>query len=157
MSQHFKTLSAVLPVVIREREGREEVLLLRRANTHYMDGRWDFAGSGHVEAGETASQALCRELLEETGLVARPRDVTFLHVAHRVKEPTYYDFYFEVRKWTGEPSIREPDKCSAMAWFPLDDLPEDMIPNRRRTFLLSRTGVPYSEIVYRTPEEEERL
>ncbi len=27
----------------------------------------------------------------------------------------------------------------------------------RRTFLLSRTGVPYSEILYHTPEEEETL
>lgn len=157
MSQHFKTLSAVLPVVLRERDGREEVLLLRRANTHYMDGKWDFAGSGHVEAGELASQALCRELLEETGLVAKPEDVTFLHLSHRVKEPTYYDLYFEVGTWTGEPSIREADKCSAMAWFPVDDLPEDMIPNRRRTFLLGRNGVPYSEIFYHSPEEEETL
>ena len=157
MSQHFKTLSAVLPVVLRERDGREEVLLLRRANTSYMDGKWDFAGSGHVEAGETASQALCRELFEETGLIAKPEDTAFLHVSHRVKEPTYYDFYFAIRRWEGEPSIREPDKCSAMAWFPVDDLPEDMIPNRRRAFLLARTGVPYSEIIYHSPEEEETL
>lgn len=157
MSYHFKTLSAVLPVVLREHEGREEVLLLRRANTNYMDGRWDFAGSGHVEEGETASQAVCRELLEETGLVAKPEDALFLHVSHRIKEPTYYDFYFEIRKWEGEPAIREPDKCADMAWFPVDDLPQDMIPNRRRTFLLSRTGVPYSEIVYQNPEEEELL
>lgn len=157
MNQHFRTLSAVLPVVLREHEGREEVLLLRRANTNYMDGKWDFAGSGHVEEGETASQATCRELLEETGLVAKPEDAEFLHVAHRIKEPTYYDFYFEIRAWTGEPSIREPDKCSGMAWFPTDALPEDMIPNRRRVFLLARTGVPYSEIVYQNPEEEEEL
>ena len=157
MSQHFKTLSAVLPVVLRERDGREEVLLLRRANTSYMDGKWDFAGSGHVEAGETASQALCRELFEETGLIAKPEDTAFLHVSHRVKEPTYYDFYFAIRRWTGEPSIREPEKCSGMAWFPVDDLPEDMIPNRRRAFLLARTGVPYSEIIYHSPEEEETL
>ena len=44
-----------------------------------------------------------------------------------------------------------------MAWFPIDALPEDMIPNRRRVFLLSRTGVPYSEIVYQNSEEEEVL
>lgn len=157
MSQHFKALSAVLPVVLREQDGREEVLLLRRANTNYMDGRWDFAGSGHVEEGETASQAVCRELFEETGLIAKPEDTVFLHVSHRVKEPTYYDFYFAIRSWEGEPSIQEPDKCSAMAWFPVDDLPQDMIPNRRRVFLLSRTGAPYSEIIYHTPEEEETL
>ena len=157
MSQHFKTLSAVLPVVIRESGGRDEVLLLRRANTNYMDGKWDFAGSGHVEAGETASQAVCRELLEETGLVAQPKDTVFLHLSHRVKEPTYYDIYFEIRQWTGEPAIREPEKCSAMGWFPVDDLPRDMIPNRRRVFLLARTGVAYSETLYHTPKEEETL
>ena len=157
MSQHFRTLSAVLPVVLREHEGREEVLLLRRANTNYMDGRWDFAGSGHVEEGETASQAACREVFEETGLTVRPEAVRFLHLSHRVKEPTYYDLYFEIRQWTGEPAIREPEKCSAMGWFPVDDLPRDMIANRRRTFLLARSGVVYSEILYHTPEEEETL
>ncbi len=155
MSQHYKTLSAVLPVVLREREGREEVLLLRRTNTCYMDGKWDFAGSGHVEEGETASQAVCRELREETGLVARPEDAVFVHLSHRVKEPTYYDIYFEIRRWEGEPGIQEPDKCSEMAWFSTDALPGDMIPNRRRAFLLARTGARYSEIVYRSPEEEE--
>ena len=157
MSQHFKTLSAVLPVVLREHEGREEVLLLRRANTNYMDGRWDFAGSGHVEEGETASQAACREVFEETGLTVRPEAVRFIHLSHRVKEPTYYDLYFEIRQWTGEPAIQEPEKCSAMDWFPVDDLPRDMIANRRRTFLLARSGVAYSEILYHTPEEEETL
>ena len=157
MNRHFKSYAAVLPVILREREGREEVLLHRRANTGYMDGKWDFAGSGHVEEGETASQAACREVLEETGLVARPGAVRFLHLSHRVKEPTYYDLYFEVRDWTGEPAIQEPEKCSAMGWFPVDGLPQDMIPNRRRTFLLARSGVAYSEILYHTPEEEETL
>lgn len=157
MNRHFKSYAAVLPVILREREGREEVLLHRRANTGYMDGKWDFAGSGHVEEGETASQVACREVLEETGLTVRPEAVRFLHLSHRVKEPTYYDLYFEVRDWTGEPAIQEPEKCSAMGWFPVDGLPHDMIANRRRTFLLARSGVAYSEILYHTPEEEETL
>lgn len=157
MHQHFKSYSAVLPVILREREGREEVLLHRRANTSYMDGKWDFAGSGHVEEQETASQAVCREVLEETGLVVQPETVRFLHLSHRVKEPTYYDLYFEIRQWTGEPVIQEPEKCSAMGWFPVDDLPQDMIANRRRAFLLARGGTAYSEIFYHTPEEEETL
>ena len=157
MNQHFKSYAAVLPVILRERESQEEVLLHRRANTGYMDGKWDFAGSGHVEEGETASQAACREVFEETGLTVRPEAVRFLHLSHRVKEPTYYDLYFEIRQWTGEPAIREPEKCSAMGWFPVDDLPRDMIANRRRTFLLARSGVVYSEILYHTPEEEETL
>ena len=39
----------------------------------------------------------------------------------------------------------------------VEELPEDMIPNRRRTFMLLRTGMRYSEVVYQTPEEEEFL
>ena len=114
MSQHFKTLSAVLPVVLREREGREEVLLLRRANTGYMDGKWDFAGSGHVEEGETAARAVCRELLEETGLVAKPEDAVFLHVSHRIKEPTY----FKSKPGRGNPPFVSRRSAAAWSGFP---------------------------------------
>ncbi len=114
MSQHFKTLSAVLPVVLRERGGREEVLLLRRANTGYMDGKWDFAGSGHVEEGETAARAVCRELLEETGLMAKPEDAVFLHVSHRIKEPTY----FKSKPGRGNPPFVSRRSAAAWSGFP---------------------------------------
>ena len=44
-----------------------------------------------------------------------------------------------------------------MAWFSTQELPQDMIANRRRTFLLARSGAAYSEIIYHNPEEEELL
>ena len=58
--EYFRTLSAVFPIILRREGGRTQILLHLRQNTGYMDGFWDVAGSGHVDGGETASQALCR-------------------------------------------------------------------------------------------------
>ena len=66
-------------------EGR--VLLIRRGKEP-LRGRWVVPG-GTVELGETLEQALVREVLEETGLVVRPREVVAVfdrihRDAHRV-------------------------------------------------------------------------
>ena len=50
---------------------RGRLLLVQRRNPPDA-GAWSFPG-GHVEAGETDSEAAIRELLEETGIAARPR------------------------------------------------------------------------------------
>ena len=47
----------------------DEVLLVERAKAPAL-GLWSLPG-GHIEAGETAPDALHRELAEETGIVAR--------------------------------------------------------------------------------------
>ncbi len=50
----------------------DRVLLVQRRNPPDA-GLWGFPG-GHVEPGETALDAAARELAEETGIVARPRN-----------------------------------------------------------------------------------
>jgi 8-oxo-dGTP diphosphatase len=57
---------ACVGAVIRDDAGR--LLLIRRRNEPGA-GLWSLPG-GRVEAGETDEQALIREILEETGLVA---------------------------------------------------------------------------------------
>ena len=47
--EHYRSYSAVFPILLREGANGQEVLLHLRQNTGYMDGCWDFAGSGHVE------------------------------------------------------------------------------------------------------------
>ena len=84
MAQHFPCYSPVIPLLLRQRGGRQEILLHRRHNTGYMDGQWDIAGSGHVEGNETAREALARECAEELGIHVRPEDTEFAHVCHRL-------------------------------------------------------------------------
>ena len=59
--EHYRSYSAVFPILLREGANGQEVLLHLRQNTGYMDGCWDFAGSGHVDENETARQAVTRK------------------------------------------------------------------------------------------------
>lgn len=70
--EHYRSYSAVFPILLREGANGQEVLLHLRQNTGYMDGCWDFAGSGHVDENETARQAVARECLEELGITVNP-------------------------------------------------------------------------------------
>lgn len=67
--QPKRPVVAVLAVVIRG----DQVLLVQRANSPDA-GFWGFPG-GKVEFGETLKQATERELLEETGVIAKAQEV----------------------------------------------------------------------------------
>ncbi|UWQ84195.1 NUDIX hydrolase [Leisingera caerulea] len=59
-----------IAVVCRHFGGQDQVILVQRGKEPNA-GWWGFPG-GHVEMGETALQAAARELMEETGVSARP-------------------------------------------------------------------------------------
>lgn len=148
MSDYFLAYSAVFPLIIRNTEECQQVLLHRRENTGYRDGQWDFAGSGHVDVDEMPRHAVVRECNEELGIDVMMKDVTFAHASyHRSVDRTYYDLYFVVRRYAGKPTIMEPDKCSGLEWFDIDHLPDDMIDCRRQILLAYRRGDGYSEIL----------
>ena len=126
--EHYRSYSAVFPILLREGANGREVLLHLRQNTGYMDGCWDFAGSGHVDENETARQAVARECLEELGITVNPADAEFVHLCHRVAGGdgrTYYDLCFVIRKYDGTPTVMEPNKNAGLRWFPTEALPEN--------------------------------
>lgn len=107
-------------VVLLDKDGK--VLMHRRKNTGYMDGRYDFA-SGHVEPNETLVSAAARELLEETGVRVEQNDLELFHIGQFSVDKEYTNFFFRTRVWKGEPRICEIDKCDDMQFFATDNLP----------------------------------
>ena len=141
MSERFVVVPASYVYLLRQATagGGDEVLLQLRQNTGYRDGHWA-AAAGHVERDETAYDAARREAREETGVeVGSLTFVTSMQrTAHGDPIDERIDFFFTCRTWTGEPRIVEPSKCAALAWFPLDSLPEPVVPHER--FVLERLG-----------------
>jgi len=102
-----------------------KVLMGKRLNS-VGRGQWGFPG-GHLEFGESLTAGAKRELFEETGLVVD--ELEFVHLLNQIqKEPDrhYIQINFIVKKWQGDPEIKEPTKCEKWQWFDLDKLPEDV-------------------------------
>lgn len=120
----------------------DEVLLGRRCNTGYMDGKYGIP-AGHIEEGGSATLAAIREAREEIGVSIRPQDLQIIHVMKRKgSDREYADFFFVARAWEGEPAIAEPDKCDDLGWFSRGDLP-DMISYERLVLESATVPVPH--------------
>ncbi|TQS45624.1 NUDIX hydrolase [Cryptosporangium phraense] len=125
---------AVVPaayVVLRRDDGR--ILLQRRQNTGYLDGHWAVGAAGHVEAGESVLDAARREAQEELGIAVDDlRPITVMHrTVGTARIDQRVDFFFECRRWTGEPERREPDRAAELRWVSPDELPTPVVPHER--------------------------
>ena len=122
------------------------MLLLRRVNTGYEDGKYGLV-AGHVDEGESVIQAMIREAKEEAGIDVKPEDLQLVHVMHRNKPgegEARLDFFFKCRSWEGEIKNMEPHKCDDLSWFPLDKLPENTIEYIKVALGLINKGQIYS-------------
>jgi len=157
MNEHSKTRSAIFPFLLKTDKGKTKILLSRRQNTGYQDGKWDIAGAGHVDKNETAQTALIRECKEEIGIDVKMDNISFVHLSHRLSTyRTYYDIYFLVSAYEGTPRIMEPEKCSELKWFLIDKLPEDIIECRRQDIENYLNKVSYSEKIEVLEESDAR-
>jgi 8-oxo-dGTP diphosphatase len=138
--ERFKLIAAVYLLFRRG----DEILLLLRANTGYEDGNYGLV-SGHVNGDEPLAHAAAREAREEAGVEIDPADLALRTVMHRRQDDERVEFFFEPSRWRGEIRNMEPDKCAALSWFPIADLPENAIPYVREAIERSREGVPYCE------------
>ncbi len=121
-------LSATALLVVAE--GR---LLLQKRTDNNL---WGLPG-GYMEPGETPEESAERELFEETGLrLVSPNDLTLLGVV--AGEESFYRYpngdevyivsiVYLVKQTTGSLEIRD-DEGSALAYMPLGDLPDALMP-----------------------------
>jgi 8-oxo-dGTP diphosphatase len=120
--------------LLREREGRVEVLLGRKK--HGL-GEGYFVGlGGKLEPGETATDAAVREVFEESGVtvVAGDLDARGLltsHFPHR-EAWSQESSVFVCRTWTGDPG---PSDELDPEWFDLEAVPLDQMWDDARRWL----------------------
>nr|WP_307710200.1 NUDIX domain-containing protein [Streptomyces sp. V1I6] len=134
-----------------ERDGTT-LLGLRHPSVAFAGGAWH-ALAGHVER-ESVSACLVREAYEEAGLVIDPADLTLVHTVHVLdheRADPRIQLFFTASRWAGEPAVREPDKCTAWTWWPLDALPERTVAYTRAAIDGIRAGTAYTELGWGTP------
>lgn len=107
-----RLVSAAL--ILRE----DEVLICQRAAGHAMEFKWEFPG-GKIEAGETAEQALVRELEEELGIRAAVGP-PITRIVHNYRNGGAVDLqFFAVYQFEGELVNRI---FNDFRWVPLKSL-----------------------------------
>ncbi|MGY5883901.1 NUDIX hydrolase [Modestobacter lacusdianchii] len=141
MTQRFRVVPAAYVLFLRD----DELLLQLRRGTGFMDEHWAAAAAGHVEAGESVLAAAVREAREELDVLLDPADLEPLGVLHRTAAPhgpvdERVDFFFACRRWAGTPRRVEEDRAAELRWFPLDALPEPVVPHERQVIEQLRAG-----------------
>lgn len=125
----------------------DQFLLVKRCNTDWADGFWNFPG-GLLEEDETLLEAAAREAHEEIGVTISPDDFELVHVLQARKTPTHtkeiIGFYFLARKWDGAPFNKEPHRHSAAAWFTSDKLPQEITQHALQAMNAIKTGKRFS-------------
>ena len=124
----------------------DEVLLVRRCNTGYEDGKLSVV-AGHVEPGESVTRAAIRETDEEVGVALSADRLRVVGVMHRKSGDERVDFFLAYRLDADdtEPANREREKCSELLWANLTRLPDDTIAYVRAGIESFRRGVWFQE------------
>ncbi len=150
MPQHWSERFSIVPAVyvILERGGK--IVLLRRANTGYMNGYYTVP-AGHMDGDESPSAAAAREAGEEAGVEVRPEDLEMVHcMMYKAKEGDHerVSLFFKAATFIGEPKNMEPEKCDDLIWADKNNLPENVIWELRNAFDQIAAGKLYSECNY---------
>lgn len=136
--EHFKLVCAVYLIL----KGGGKILLLRRFHTGFEDGNYGLV-SGHINGGESITNAMIREAKEEAGIDILPEDLKIVHVMHRKCGDLAHEricFFLSASEWDGE-----PDKCDDIGWFSINSLPLNTIDYIKRAIDYSDNNIFFSE------------
>jgi len=137
-------------ILLLMRNGR--ILLRERANTGYGDGAYE-PPTGQLADRETIVETAIRVASAEAGIVIRAENVSLAHVMHDVSGSGRIAFFLTVSGWQGEsaPSgglggVVPPGASTVPAarWFPVDNLPTNMLDRSRVALRNYAEGMRFS-------------
>jgi 8-oxo-dGTP diphosphatase len=134
-ARHFQLIVDVHLLLV----SNGDLLLGRRANTGYGDGAYE-PPSGRLTERETLMEAAVRVAEAQVGIVLDPARVSLAHVLHDVSGAGRMAFFLTIDGWPGQevpvpgdPASPAPvtRSYSDFGWYPLADLPANMIDRAR--------------------------
>jgi 8-oxo-dGTP pyrophosphatase MutT (NUDIX family) len=115
----------------------DRILLRERANTGYGDGAYE-PPSGQLAMRETILETAIRVASAQAGITISAKNVSLAHVMHDVSGSGRIAFFLTVAGWRGEclaPGVR---------WFPVGDLPTNMLDRARVALRNYAEGMRFS-------------
>jgi 8-oxo-dGTP diphosphatase len=132
-ARHSRHASLIVDVHLLLVKG-DDLLLGRRANTGYGDGAYE-PPSGRLAERETLVEAAVRVAAAQVGVTMDPAHVMLAHVMHDVSGAGRMAFFLAADDWAGEvspvPDLPTTRSYSDFGWYPLSDLPANMIDRAR--------------------------
>lgn len=121
-----RSIHVVAGLVFRDRR----ICITRRHAKAHQGGKWEFPG-GKLEAGETPSHGLTRELREELGIDVQQAE-PFMQVRHSYSDLDVSLDIWSVLQYTGIPHGRESQE---MRWADIEKLHPNDFPDADRPVL----------------------
>jgi 8-oxo-dGTP diphosphatase len=130
-SRHFQLIVDIHLLLV----ANGDLLLGRRANTGYGDGAYE-PPSGRLAERETLVEAAVRVAADQMGIALDPARVSLAHVLHDVSGAGRMAFFLTADGWADEacqvpPVVQVTRNYSDFGWYPLTELPANMIDRAR--------------------------
>ena len=81
------------------------LVVKRQPNAHTYPNHWDFPGGKH-DPGETAEEAVKREVYEETGFIIVPGEV-IKELVYKDKHHDIHFYIFSIKSYSGDFALSE--------------------------------------------------
>ncbi len=107
-------------------------ILLSKSNSGQLKGCYSLV-AGHTETGENVFEAIIREAKEEANISLLKEHLKVVAVVHRPNanykggKQDIIDFFIKAKIYEGELKNNEPEKCSELAFYPLNKLPQNLL------------------------------
>ncbi|MBT4722486.1 NUDIX domain-containing protein [Candidatus Falkowbacteria bacterium] len=141
MTQRYKLPVAAHLFLIKD----NKILLHLRKNSSFENMYGVIAG--HLDGGESAIDSIIREAKEEANIDINRNDLKIATVSHsNANNNEYIQFFFFCDKWDEDIKNMELDKCSKLTFFPINELPENIVPYIRKAIGCAMENITYFEL-----------